>query len=46
MMLAIWLAVGALRMLAVLADAARPAATANSAWLGRWPPSLSRYLAR
>ena len=30
MMLAIWLAVGALRMLAVLADAARPAALANS----------------
>ena len=40
-MLTIWLAVCALTMLAALADAARPAATANSAGSGGWPPSLS-----
>jgi hypothetical protein len=40
-MLTIWLAVCALTMLAALADAARSAATTNSAGLGGWPPSLS-----
>src|SRR5437660_11828998 len=43
--LMIWLAVCALTMLAALADAACPAATANSAGLGWSPPSLPTAMA-
>jgi len=43
-MLMIWLAVCALTMLAALADAACPAATANSAGSGWSPPSLSTVM--
>jgi len=40
MMLSIWLAARAGRMLAALADAGCPA-VANSPGFGRWPPSLT-----
>jgi hypothetical protein len=43
-MLTIWLAVCALTMLTALADAARSAATANSAGFGWSPPSLSTVM--
>ena len=43
-MLMIWLAVCALTMLTALADAACPAATANSAGFGELPPSLSMVM--
>ena len=43
-MLMIWLAVCALTMLTALADAACPAATANSAGFGELPPSLSTVM--
>ena len=43
-MLMIWLAVCTLTILAALADATCPVATANSAGFGQSPPSLSTVM--